>query len=256
MSSSQTAAEGRPPLPPGATSASANSSSPTSLSGGPGSGAGSGAGANVMPATSAAPSPPGALQRQGSRATSRRMRLNFASNSVQFDTSTILEGFLYLGAKGVTADRQRLAEMKIGYILGVSEDPPPEYSEDIEYLHVSVGDTVTEDMSPYFDPACEFIERARCDHKGVLVHCTMGMSRSATLVLAYLVRHSSMSLAEALVWLKQRRPVASPNPGFMAQLVAFETSVRGQPSVDIDLYANNRFGEVSSYVLDGHRRDA
>jgi len=68
----------------------------------------------------------------------------------------------------------------------------------------------------------------------VLVHCTMGMSRSATLVLAYLVRHTNMSLAQALLHTKERRPVASPNPGFMQQLVAMEIALRGRPSIDVD----------------------
>jgi hypothetical protein len=188
---------------------------------------------------------PNTLARQG-RQFSRKIRL---STSVQFDTSTIIEGFLYLGAKGVTADREKLATMNIKYIIGVSEDPPPEYGKDMEYLHINIGDTPTDDISPYFGPSYDFIEQARLEGKGVLVHCTMGMSRSATLVLAYLIRHNDMSLADAISYMKARRPVASPNPGFMTQLIQFEQTLRGKATVDINRYVNNRFGEVHTYCI-------
>ena len=57
----------------------------------------------------------------------------------------------------------------------------------------------------------------------VLVHCVAGMSRSVSLVLAYLVqREPRMRLAEALRLVKQKRTVVSPNPCFMEQLARFE----------------------------------
>lgn len=231
---------GRPPLPPTAASGSGSATSAAATTTTTEAPAGSDAAAGTRPSI--------ANQKPSNR-TSRRMRLNFASNSVQFDTSTIIDGFLFLGAKQVTVDREKLAAMNVKYIIGVSEDPPPDYGRDFEYMHVDVGDAPSEDISPFFEPACAFIERARNDRKAVLVHCTMGMSRSASLVLAYLVRHGNMSLAEAINYIKQRRPVVSPNVGFMAQLVRFETELRGAPSVSAERYADNRFGDVANYSL-------
>jgi len=67
----------------------------------------------------------------------------------------------------------------------------------------------------------------------VLVHCEMGVSRSATVVLAYLVRYHGMSRDEAYLAVRKRRPMVNPNPGFWKQLEAFETYCRNKNSKNV-----------------------
>ena len=57
----------------------------------------------------------------------------------------------------------------------------------------------------------------------VFIFC-QGASRSATVVLAYLVMHHDMDLAAAVAMVKARRDIR-PNNGFLAQLVALETKL-------------------------------
>lgn len=59
----------------------------------------------------------------------------------------------------------------------------------------------------------------------VLVHCQAGISRSATICLAYLIWSRRVRLEEAFDFVKERRGVISPNLGFMGQLLQFETDV-------------------------------
>lgn len=59
----------------------------------------------------------------------------------------------------------------------------------------------------------------------VLVHCQAGISRSATICLAYLMHTQRVKLDEAFDFVKRRRQVISPNLGFMGQLLQFETDV-------------------------------
>lgn len=59
----------------------------------------------------------------------------------------------------------------------------------------------------------------------VLVHCQAGISRSATICLAYLMHTQRVKLQEAFDFVKQRRKVISPNLAFMGQLLQFETDV-------------------------------
>lgn len=56
----------------------------------------------------------------------------------------------------------------------------------------------------------------------VLVHCNAGVSRAATVVAAYLIRHHAMTTSEALNFIKVKRPFIRPNPGFMEQLKEYE----------------------------------
>ena len=120
----------------------------------------------------------------------------------------------------------------------------------VEYFRVSVVDTVTSDVRSFFDEACEFIEVARKANSNILVHCTMGMSRSSTIVIAYLMKFKGMRLSEAMAFTKDRRPVASPNTGFMSQLIEYEVELFGSPTIDLELYTQDRFGEVETFAIE------
>ena len=77
------------------------------------------------------------------------------------------------------------------------------------------------------------------------------MSRSATMVIAYLMRVEGMTLAAALALTKECRPVASPNSGFMRLLILEEAKLFGTTTVQLDLYAKNRFGTADEYAAAG-----
>ncbi|KAG7549440.1 Dual specificity phosphatase catalytic domain [Arabidopsis thaliana x Arabidopsis arenosa] len=77
-----------------------------------------------------------------------------------------------------------------------------------------------ENLLDLIDICLDFIDAGRKE-KGVLVHCFAGQSRSASMVIAYLMRTEKLSREEALVSLRQRAQ-ASPNPGFLKQLDLFE----------------------------------
>ena len=58
-----------------------------------------------------------------------------------------------------------------------------------------------------------------------------GISRSASIVIAYLVKHQQLSLRDAFAVLRKARPIANPNPGFWKQLIEYEYSIRKSASV-------------------------
>jgi protein-tyrosine phosphatase len=85
-----------------------------------------------------------------------------------------------------------------------------------------------ENIIACFEDALEFIgieiakvEEARINNKHVLVHCALGKSRSASIVIAYLMKYQKMTLREAYQYGKSRRPVVSPNPNYIRQLREF-----------------------------------
>jgi protein-tyrosine phosphatase len=67
---------------------------------------------------------------------------------------------------------------------------------------------------------CQDIIDAGLQKGSVLVHCTAGVSRSATIVCNYLSKKLNKSPLEVLDDMRQTRPIVNPNPGFMAQLTA------------------------------------
>lgn len=69
------------------------------------------------------------------------------------------------------------------------------------------------------------------DRRAVLVHCAVGRSRSASALLAYLVLHRGMSLVDAYLLVRARRPIVLPNVGFLAAVVVMEEARAGACTV-------------------------
>ena len=76
-------------------------------------------------------------------------------------------------------------------------------------------------LVPHFDETYKFIKEAKDQNGTVLVHCKMGMSRSASSVIAFLMKEYGMNNEEALEKVKKARPIVQPNDSFARQLVEF-----------------------------------
>jgi protein-tyrosine phosphatase len=122
----------------------------------------------------------------------------------------------------------RLTRLKITHILSVVFIPPSRnlIAPHMKHLFIKADDNVAFNMTPYFEQACQFIEEARQSKGCVLVHCVCGVSRSTTLCCAYLMKHHSMTVEQALVQLRSRRHIIQPNNGFLRQLVIYNEQLQ------------------------------
>jgi protein-tyrosine phosphatase len=102
------------------------------------------------------------------------------------------------------------------------------------YLNTPCMDTDAADLSPFFDSAVTFIHDARKEGHSVLVHCQQGVSRSAAIVLAYLVKAEGRTLNEAYTLLRNKRSTCKVRPNFLKQLVTWEMGLKPQKSGSSD----------------------
>ncbi|XP_054654913.1 dual specificity protein phosphatase 13 [Dunckerocampus dactyliophorus] len=146
---------------------------------------------------------------------------------------------LYIGNQVTARDKSTLHTLGITHIVNAAHGSPhnsqwphfivhtgPRFYRDmlVDYYGVEADDSVDFILSPFFYPTARYISRALADGGRVLVHCLMGVSRSATLVLAYLMICEDLSLREAAAAVRTHRDIC-PNSGFLQQLRHLDVSM-------------------------------
>uniref|UniRef100_A0A8C9YIW6 Dual specificity protein phosphatase n=1 Tax=Sander lucioperca TaxID=283035 RepID=A0A8C9YIW6_SANLU len=133
----------------------------------------------------------------------------------------------------VANDRYSLWKLGITHVLNVAhgsmhcQGSHGFYGSTVDYYGVPADDSPYFDLSRYFFPSAEYIQSALTGGKYPLffVHCAVGVSRSASLVLAYLMIHQHYTLLEAINKVKEHRWIF-PNKGFLKQLRALDMKLR------------------------------
>ena len=77
-------------------------------------------------------------------------------------------------------------------------------------------------MKGKLSSAVDQLEKWVIEGKNVLVHCQSGISRSATVVIAYVMKKHQIPLIQAYSLVIEKRPVINPNDGFFRALQDFE----------------------------------
>ncbi|XP_029297209.1 protein phosphatase Slingshot homolog 3 [Cottoperca gobio] len=141
----------------------------------------------------------------------------------QMDNPSKIFDFLYLGSEWNAANFEELQKNNVGYILNVTREIDNFFPESFTYMNIRVYDVEATDLLPYWlTETFNFINTARKSGQAVLVHCKMGVSRSASTVIAYAMKQQRWSLDMALAYAKDCRSIVKPNEGFMRQLQTYD----------------------------------
>lgn len=139
---------------------------------------------------------------------------------------------LFLGNLEAATDPFWLGEHQIKQVLSIlSTQTCPSYESskfdkvNIQHKYVEADDASTQMIAKHFPEAVEFIRESISKEENILVHCRQGVSRSATIVCAYLMSlHTDWSPEETVSFVRKSRAVADPNEGFIFQLLVWKTN--------------------------------
>jgi protein-tyrosine phosphatase len=131
---------------------------------------------------------------------------------------------LWLGSLEAARNRHFLKRNGVTHVLSIIEFNCSFFPECFQYKHIEAKDLDEQDISPFLEEATAWIEEG-IGAGGVVVHCAMGISRSASLVIAYIMKSQRIPFNEAHVFVKEKREIIFPNHGFREQLRNYEKTL-------------------------------
>eukprot|EP00466_Bigelowiella_natans_P013773 jgi/Bigna1/144685/aug1.90_g19393 len=150
----------------------------------------------------------------------------------------IIEGTIYLGNERVAGHVARFEEDDEKLVNGLKKTlldrniggivscvpRSNKFEKDFKYCNVPLGDNPKEKskLSKIFSDSFEFITKIIKEKKAVYIHCNMGMSRSATVTIAYLMKKNAWSFEKAYMYTRKIRKIITPNEGFCEALLSLE----------------------------------
>jgi len=140
--------------------------------------------------------------------------------------SEIIPG-LHLGTEYNASNQRELIQLGVKVIVNVTNEVENFFPNTFDYHKISLVDKPTSNLQEHFDAAVDKIENAMKNKQGVLVHCQRGISRSASIVIVYIMRSKNISYNEAFQLVKDRRSIIKPNKGFIKQMKEYEQQQRG-----------------------------
>jgi protein-tyrosine phosphatase len=149
-----------------------------------------------------------------------------------------LNGHLYLSAAHVLKP-ESIKRKNINFIVNATVEEPNMYLKNGDYLKIRINDHPYARLDAYFDIVADKVKSNKDKGGKSLIHCVAGVSRSASLCIAYFMKYENMSLKQAYNHIKAVRPIIRPNHGFWQQLIDYELRLFGSNTVQM---AESRWG--------------
>ena len=162
----------------------------------------------------------------------------------EHDAHEIIPGLLYLSSEAPARSKTFLSSRNIKAVINCAIDSHPLPIEELHaagveiFSHVKIVDAPGVNNRRGIDDALHAVTDAvnKCKGRGaVLVHCIAGVSRSATTVIAFLMKQRGMTLLDAAYHVKMIRRVIYPNIGFFKVLTEMEKEILGNNSYEPSL---------------------
>ena len=138
--------------------------------------------------------------------------------SAPFIKLTSIDDTVYLGNAYNAADYYYLKNFGITGIVNACNEISNYFEDDFEYFKIDILDINNSSIYKFFDPFISFVEGILDNNGKIMIHCYMGSSRSAILVVLYLIKYKSYSMDNSIRFITDRRKRVNINVTYIEEL--------------------------------------
>ncbi|KAI7900279.1 uncharacterized protein BX663DRAFT_554175 [Cokeromyces recurvatus] len=157
--------------------------------------------------------------------------------------------FLYLGNLNHATNPEMLKVLNITHIVSVGENADLSDKEFNLLFLDNLYDDGIDSIQSRLDSVVRFVEDARLKGTTCLIHCRVGVSRSAAILICYIMKHLQYTLVQAYLFVRARRlnVIIQPNLKFMYEMLQLEQREKGTISITWPILCNEIYNLNSPY---------
>ena len=152
----------------------------------------------------------------------------------------VIEKKLYFGNRKFAENEEKLKEIGIKSIIDLigykNDNERIKHSKYFNLLNLNIIDTPLNN-GDWAEKGVKFIDEQIKINNPIYVHCEQGLSRSATLIMYYLMTREKKTFKDSFFYLKQLRNVVCPTTGFIKSLCLLDQKLFDKNSFNIDDYS-------------------
>ena len=151
---------------------------------------------------------------------------------------------IYLGDFRTADNIDILKEYNITHIINCAFNLPNKYPEQITYKRLELRDETDQPIIEKLEEAYQFIKENK--DKNIFVHCVFGKSRSASVVIFYIMKEKKLNFNEAKNFVKNIRQIVEPNSGFENELNRYyEEHIKNDKDENNKTNENNEINNIN-----------
>ena len=138
--------------------------------------------------------------------------------SAPFISITSIDDIIYLGNAYNAADYYYLKQFGITGIVNACNEISNYFEDDFKYFNIDILDINNSSIYNFFDPFIKFVEKILEEDGKIMIHCFMGSSRSAILVVLYLIKFKSFNIEDSIEFITEKRNRVNINVTYVKEL--------------------------------------
>ena len=148
----------------------------------------------------------------------QKLVTEFSKNKKNFipECDEIIKDRIYLGNADFSLNNELLKSKNISCIIVCGSELECKYPKEYKYLKIDLNDYIEDSIIPHIDKCIQFINENK--NKKIFVHCNAGVSRSPSIIIAYLIKSLNYNFNEAYNLVKKKRNIIKPNEKFLQEL--------------------------------------